>query len=32
MENARDEKICELMAWRKKGPMEKLHNICIWIT
>ena len=32
MENARDEEICKLMAWRKKGPMGKLHNICTWIT
>ena len=24
--------IRNLMAWRKKGPMGKLHNICIWIT
>jgi len=24
--------IKNLMAWRKKGPMGKLHNICIWIT
>ena len=22
----------ELIAWRKRGPMEKLHNICVWIT
>ena len=21
----------ELMAWRKRGPMGKLHNICVWI-
>ena len=27
-ENARDKEVEELIAWRKKGPMGKLHNIC----
>ena len=31
-EEMQEMEIRNLIAWRKKGPMGKLHNICIWIT